>query len=174
MFRSLRSLAAALLLCAGPLAAQNGMAHDSMMSTTHDSEMVPAPDSGMKMMDHGRMMEHGMMMLPHGEFTGANQHVVTGTYQVTEKDGKRFLALGQDFSLDHAPDPYIVLSGTGMESGDRTVNLGRLKRQKGVSIFEIPSGVELAGYTEVVVWCKKFNVTLGHAALASAPTMMPN
>ena len=99
---------------------------------------------------------------------------MTGTYQVAEKDGKHFLMLGADFSLDGAPDPYIVLTGSGMGSGERTLNLGKLKHKAGASTFEIPAGMELGNYSQVIVWCKKFNVTLGQAALAAGPAMMHN
>jgi len=184
MFRTPRLLLAGLALAAAPLSAQNGMSHDTTMAMPHDSGMkMMMHDSGMKM-DHDKMMmthdsgmkmmDHGRMTLPHGDFTGANHHKVSGTYQVTEKDGKRYLVLGPDFSLDNAPDPYIVLTGTGMGSGERTLNLGKLKHKNGGSTFEIPGGQELSGYDQVIVWCKKFNVVLGQATLAAAPSMMQN
>ncbi len=124
-------------------------------------------------MDHGMMMDHPMMA-PHGMFAGAHDHKVGGNYSIIEKDGKQVLMLGEDFSLDGAPDPYIVLSGNDMGSGDGTLNLGRLRTRKGPVTFALPAGTDLGKYTRVLVWCKKYNVTLGQAELASADKMMHN
>lgn len=124
-------------------------------------------------MDHSMMMEHSMMA-PHGMFAGANKHTVGGGYSIEEKDGKHVLMLAADFSLDGAPDPYIVLSGNDMGSGAGTLNLGRLKTTKGPATFPLPAGTDLTKYSHVVVWCKKYNVTLGQAELAAGDKMMHN
>ena len=161
--RSLSALAWTLLLAA-PLAAQGNMAHDSMMKS--DS-------MGKDKMDHGMMMDHAMME-PHGMFAGAHDHTVSGAFSIVTKDGKQVLMLGDDFTLDGAPDPYIVLSGNEMGSGAGTLNLGRLKTKRGPVAFSLPAGTDLSKYTRVLVWCKKYNVTLGQAELAAADKMMHN
>jgi hypothetical protein len=124
-------------------------------------------------MDHGMLMDQAMMV-PHGMFAGAHDHKVGGGFSVVEKDGKQVLMLGEDFSLDGAPDPYIVLSADEMGSGAGTLNLGRLKTKKGPVAFPLPAGTDLARYSRVLVWCKKYNVTLGQAELAAADKMMHN
>jgi hypothetical protein len=113
-----------------------------------------------------------MMMPPHGGFTGANDHAVSGSYEIAEKDGKLWLMLQDDFSLDKAPDPYIVLSSTGKGSGQGTLNLGALKKQKGASVFEIVGLKDVKGYSQVLVWCKKYNINLGQAPLAAMDDKM--
>ena len=162
MSLSLRAgFAAGLLLAAAalPLAGQDStmMKKDAM---GHE-KMAPA------MMDKG-------MGAPHGMFAGAHDHRVSGGYLISEKDGRQSLQLGPDFVLDGAPDPYIVLSADEMGSGARTLNLGALKRKKGTSTFAIPAGTDLAQYSRVLVWCKKYNVTLGTAELAAGGAMMHN
>jgi hypothetical protein len=82
------------------------------------------------------------------------------------------LMLADDFTLDGAPDPYVVLSADEMGSGSKTLNLGALERKKGASSFAIPAGTDLAQYSHVLIWCKKYNVTLGAAELALAGAMM--
>jgi Electron transfer DM13 len=162
MLRSLRAgFAAGLLLAAAalPLAAQDS-AMTKKDAMGHD-KMAPA------MMDKGRMA-------PHGMFAGAPDHRVSGGYTISEKDGRQSLQLDTDFVLDGAPDPYIVLSADEMGSGAKTLNLGALERQKGTSTFDIPAGTDLARYSRVLVWCKKFNVTLGTAELAAGGAMMHN
>jgi len=75
--------------------------------------------------------------------------------------------LKDDFSLDKAPDPYIVLTSTGKGSGEGTLNLGALKKLKGASVFEIKGAKDVKQYSQVLVWCKKYNVTLGQAPLVA-------
>jgi hypothetical protein len=156
--RSLRPLACALFLAA-PLAAQSTMAHDSMAMKSDSM--------------HGMMMEHAIMQ-PHGMFAGAHDHTVSGSFSVAEKNGKQVLSLGEDFALDGAPDPYVVLSANDMGSGAGTLNLGRLKSKQGPATFTLPAGTDLAKYSRVLIWCKKYNVTLGQAELAAPDKMMHN
>ncbi len=167
MWLSLRAgVAAGLLFAAAtlPLAAQDStMMKKAAMG--HD-KMAPA------MMDHGMMDKE--MVAPHGMFAGQHDHTVRGSYSIVEKDGRQTLTLADDFALDGAPDPYIVLSADEMGAGAKTLNLGALKRKKGASTFAIPAGTDLAQYSHVLVWCRKYNVTLGAADLALAGAMMHN
>lgn len=159
MSHSLRAAAAGLLLAALalPLAAQDStmMKHDMAKE-----EMKEMPG-------------HGMMM-PHGMFAGMHDHTVKGAVELGEKDGKAVLRLGSDFSLDGAPDPYVVLTSSGMGSGAGTLNLGRLRHKQGAAEYAIPAGTDLKRYTQAIIWCKKYNVTLGQADLAAGDLMMHN
>jgi hypothetical protein len=74
--------------------------------------------------------------------------------------------------LDKAPDPYVVLSGNDKGSGAETLNLGVLSSRKGASQYAIPGGTDLSRYRTVLIWCKRYNVTLGRADLAAAGAMM--
>jgi hypothetical protein len=134
-------------------------------------------------MDHGKMDKgmtgNGMMMkaermAPHGMFEGANRHTVSGGYRVVTEGKKRSLVLDADFRLDEAPDAYIVLSRDGMGSGEGTLTLGRLRRKQGTSSFDIPADADLSTFRAVVVWSKKYDLTLGQAELAAAGPMMHN
>jgi hypothetical protein len=140
---------------------------------------LQAQDSTMMMkQDSATMVHHEMMMTPmggqHGRFAGAHDHQVSGSFSVTEQDGRQVLTLGKDFSLDGAPDPYIVLSANEMGSGAGTLNLGPLKSKRGSASFALPAGTDLAKYSRVLVWCRKYNVTLGEADLAATDKMMHN
>jgi len=45
------------------------------------------------------------------------------------------------------------------------VDLGRLKAFKGSQNFEIPAGVDIARYGNVVIWCEQFGVLISPAPL---------
>lgn len=149
----------AVLCVTQPLAAQadsaKAMAHDAM---GHDA------------MGHDAMA----MAMPksyHGSFTGVGNHNVSGGFAVVTENGKQVLRLTQDFSLDRVPDPYVVLSRTaGVDQ--QSVYLGRVRNFSGVATFAIPARTDLASFSHVVIWCKKFKVGLADAPLTAGDGMM--
>ena len=142
----------AVLCCTRPLAAQA----DSTKAMAHDA------------MGHDAM---AMSKSPRGSFTGVGNHNVSGGFEVVTENSKQLLRFTRDFSLSKAPDAYVVLSRTaGVD--EQSVYLGRLKRFSGVATFAIPAGTDLASFSHVVIWCKKFKVTLADAPLAPGEGMM--
>ena len=115
-----------------------------------------------------------MSMEPHGTFAGANKHSVSGSYHVTTAGGGKAVELGSDFVLDGAPDPYVVLSPTDKGDASGAINLGRLRKPKGQQSYAIPAGTDLGAFTHVVIYCKKYNVTLGQSDLAGASMKHPD
>ena len=47
------------------------------------------------------------------------------------------------------------------------MSLGRLKGNQGDQNYEVPAGVDLDGFSSVVVWCDRFNSAFGAAALSA-------
>lgn len=129
-----------------------------------------AKDSAMA---HDGMAQDGlaMAMAPHGAFSGIDGHKAQGAFDITTANGKSQLHLGKDFSVDKGPDVYVVL-GRGEKGGPTGLSLGKLKKFSGEQTLAIPAGTDLSGYTHVVLWCKKYDATMGAAPLASADAMM--
>lgn len=100
-----------------------------------------------------------------GQFTGAGNHVVTGGVEVVEVEGAYFIRLGDDFSLDDAPDPKV---GLGQDGYDPSTKAGDLVAFTGASSYQVPTGVDVQDYNEVHVWCERFSVPLGVASLVVA------
>ena len=73
----------------------------------------------------------------------------------------------EDLDTDNGPDLKVVLSTgpDGYVGGDGAVSLGTLKGNKGSQNYEIPADVDLSALRSVVIWCKRFNVDFGVAAL---------
>ncbi len=142
----------AVLLISRPLAAQadsaKAMARDAM---THDAV--------------------AMAKSLHGTFTSVGNHKVSGGFEVGTENGKQVLRFTQDFSLSKAPDPYVVLSHTA-EVDQQSLYVGRVKSFSGVATFSIPVGTDLASFSHVLIWCKKFKVGLADAPLESGEGMM--
>jgi electron transfer DM13 len=140
-------------LCAAPLAAQqtDAMGKDAM-----------AKDA---------MAKDAMAMAPHGTFSGAEGHKAKGSYEVVTSNGKSQLKLGKDFSLERGPDVYVVLSPSERVPAQGALYLGRLTRFSGEQSFAVPDGTDLGDYSYVVLWCKKYSVPMGTAALGGGAMM---
>lgn len=169
-------LLALLTLGAGaPLAAQQDqMQHEGMQHGEMQHEGMKHDGMGMgqdAMGKDGMAMDHGVAMLPHGTFAPSGGHRAAGSFAFATEGGRTVLKLGSDFSVEGAPDLYVVLSaGDGASPG--AVSLGKISRFSGAQTFEVPSGTRLQDFGYVVLWTRKDNVALGAASLAGGGGMM--
>lgn len=99
-----------------------------------------------------------------GTFTGASNHVTTGGVTVVKNsDGTATVTLGTDFFLDGAPDPRVGFGKNG-KYVDGT-DVGLLKSNTGQQSFVVPASINVDDFNEVYIWCLKFAVPLGVAAV---------
>lgn len=91
-------------------------------------------------------------------------------------DGSRTLRL-EDLDTSNGPDLRVWLSDAPVKEGvagwsvfddGKHVSLGRLKGNKGDQNYGIPADVNLADYRSVTIWCDRFDVSFGAAALTAA------
>lgn len=98
-------------------------------------------------------------------------HPASGT-AVVLSDGAQTFVRFENFETDNGPDLFVYLSrGTTAEGpegsfDDDFVNLGALKGNIGDQNYEIPPDVDIADYSTVVIWCRRFSVAFGAADLA--------
>ena len=98
-----------------------------------------------------------------GKFTGASDHITTGSVSVVNDGGVFKVVLGGNFTLDGAPDPKVGFGTDGKY--DDASDLGVLKSNTGGQEYTVPGDLDVSGYNEVYIWCKKFSVPLGVAKL---------
>jgi hypothetical protein len=97
-------------------------------------------------------------------------HPASGTALVLT-DGKTTFLRFEEFETDNGPDLYVYLSANvdatspAGQLDDDFVELGRLKGNIGPQNYEIPSGVDLAKYKTVVIWCRRFTTAFGASDL---------
>lgn len=109
--------------------------------------------------------------------TGAfitHEHATSGSVRIVEQpDGSRVLAI-EDLDTSDGPDLRVWLSdqpviegtaGWGVFDDGLWVELGALKGNVGNQVYEIPADVDLSSYTSVSIWCARFAVSFGAAAL---------
>lgn len=112
-------------------------------------------------------------LITEGSFHGV-AHETKGTASIYElPDGKRVLRL-TDFETSNGPDVRVFL-GASQDANDNDtvtsagyVELGSLKGNIGDQNYEIPSGIDLAAYHSVTIWCKRFGVNFGTAPLVAS------
>ena len=111
-------------------------------------------------------------LIATGTFIHANPsdplHYGSGAVEVYEN----LVRLGDDFEVGPGPKfhVYLVPLDDVMPDTDVAksmyVDLGRLRAFKGSQIFEVPSGLDLSKYKNVVIWCEHFGVLISPAKLS--------
>jgi len=87
-------------------------------------------------------------------------------------DGKRTLRL-TEFETSNGPDVHVYLTAAQVEKGSDAIkragfiDLGSMKGNKGDQNYDIPADADLNKYKNVTVWCARFGVNFGQAALAA-------
>ena len=111
------------------------------------------------------------VVLASGSFVDG-EHATSGTALILQlPDGSRFVRL-EGFSTSDGPDVDVALTdqSAGGEWGKyddgRYLSLGDLKGTDGNQNYPIPADVDLTGLTSVVIWCDRFNVAFGSAAVS--------
>ena len=103
----------------------------------------------------------------------SRSHPTQGTAVVLgDGSGQRFLRF-EDFQTDNGPDLDVYLSSAPTDAAaaafdDDFVNLGDLKGNIGAQNYEIPVSVDLNRHSTVVIWCVRFAVVFGVAALTAS------
>ncbi len=68
--------------------------------------------------------------------------------------------------VDPVPDGRVYLAKDGdFKNG---IELGKLEQFSGQVQYKIPADVNLKNFNGVVIWCKKFDVEIGHASFEMA------
>jgi hypothetical protein len=122
-------------------------------------------------------IEQGPMAITKGNFKSL-AHETKGTASIYQlADGKRTLRL-TEFETSNGPDVHVYLTAGEVEKGGEAIkavgfiDLGSMKGNKGDQNYDIPADADLNRYKNVTIWCARFSVNFGEAALA-APAPMP-
>ncbi|RZS29478.1 electron transfer DM13 [Herbihabitans rhizosphaerae] len=112
----------------------------------------------------------GPAVLAGGDFV-SGEHDTKGRARVLRlSDGSRVLRL-ENFSTSDGPDVHVWLSDAasggpwGAYDDGRYVRLGKMKATDGNQNYSIPADANIQGLRSVVIWCDRFNVAFGSAAL---------
>ena len=110
------------------------------------------------------------VVLVQGQFKSI-AHETRGTAAVYRlADGSRVLRL-TEFVTSNGPDVRVYLVAAADARDDETVKkagfveLGKLKGTDGDQNYDVPADIDLSKYRAVTIWCRRFSVNFGTAAL---------
>lgn len=98
-----------------------------------------------------------------GVFRDSADIQTSGTVLVITDGEKQYLRL-ENFKTQRGPDLFVYVTQPNRPAGEGK-SLGTLKGNMGNQNYEIPSDVDIAQYTEVVIWCRAFDHDFGYATL---------
>jgi len=108
--------------------------------------------------------------LASGRFRSLEHHTAGRALLVRLADGTVILRFE---SLDtlNGPDLHVYLSevpagGDARAYGERFVDVGKLKGNRGNQNYRLPPNVDFSRYRSAVIWCKRFTVGFGVAPLS--------
>ena len=153
-----RAVAVVVLIIAG--AAWYAFRPERLLINQRVNEQFPAASAA----------NYATTKLASGQFhSGAHETKGTATvYQLG--DGKKTLRL-TDFHTSNGPDVhvYLVAAEDAKDNGTVTragfVELGPLKGNIGDQNYALGNDLDLTKYRAVSIWCKRFSVNFGAAAL---------
>ncbi|WP_374115609.1 DM13 domain-containing protein [Streptomyces sp. NK15101] len=116
----------------------------------------------------------GPATVAQGTFV-SHEHTTTGTVKIVRlADGTHTLRL-EGLDTSNGPDLRVWLSDAPVKEGKagwdvfddgKYVNLAKLKGNKGDQNYPLPAGFDWSTYPSVSIWCDRFDVSFGAAALA--------
>lgn len=110
--------------------------------------------------------------LATGLFKGADSfHKGSGKATIIDLDGEKRILRLEDFSVTNGPDLRVYLSShSSPSSGNEvtkgaSVELSKLKGNKGNQNYNIPDDIDIDDFGSVVIYCKPFRVVFATATL---------
>jgi len=104
-----------------------------------------------------------------GTFHGSDEfHFGEGTARLIETAPGEFVVRLERFSVRNGPDLYVYLSPDRSGYATGSVELGRLKADRGNQKYAVPAGAitDPSRAASVVIWCKQFSHLFATAPLA--------
>jgi hypothetical protein len=118
----------------------------------------------------------GVQLLAQGSFV-SHEHQTSGTVQLVQlPNGRRQLIL-RNLSTSDGPDVWVWLSDQPVKpdratwssfTSGRYVAVAPLKGNRGNQVYDIPASADLTTLHSVALWCRRFSVSFGAAALVPA------
>jgi electron transfer DM13 len=98
------------------------------------------------------------------------EHRTTGSARVLRLSNGSNLLRIEDLDTSNGPDLRVYLSELPSnlgwrDYGERYIELGALKGNRGDQNYRIPAGTDLSKYKSLVIWCVRFKVGFGVAPL---------
>ncbi len=131
-----------------------------LATTTVVDEALPGLPAAVTMIAEGELISH--------------EHPTTGLVRlVRDTDGSTVVRI-ERLDTSDGPDLHVLISDAPVLPGrdgwhvfddGRHVDLGALRGNQGNANYRVPAGVDVTGLNSVSIWCDRFDVSFGAAAL---------
>ena len=175
LFQPWRLFTSSTLVEAAPTASQGAGAGPTATSATSAPATAAPSASPSEPEPAAPTAPAGPRVLAEGAII-SHEHASSGSVRVLElADGSRVLRF-EGLDTSDGPDLRVWLTDAPVLEGSagwhvfddgRYLDLGELKANRGDQNYPIPPGADLAEYTSVSVWCRRFAVSFGAASLAA-------
>ena len=94
----------------------------------------------------------------------SDKHMIQGDVTIAEQNGKPYLFLQSDFRVTPGPDLRVVLRDS--KGRNPMIIVAPLQATEGSQYYDLPVSADmLPMYDQVVIYCAKFHVDFGVAAI---------
>ncbi|MFD7256294.1 DM13 domain-containing protein [Streptomyces sp. NPDC059874] len=139
---------------------------DTVNEAVPSVSAAPTPDAQATPAAEPRTVAQGTLI--------SHEHTTTGTVKLLRlPDGSHVLRL-ENLDTSNGPDLRVWLTDAPVIEGrdgwhvfddGKYVSLGALKGNKGDQNYPVPADVNVADYRSLAIWCDRFDVSFGAAAL---------
>jgi hypothetical protein len=140
------------------------------INRTVNEPLLAAASSGAMPAGQGMADAPAFPTLRRGRFR-SGAHETTGRAAVYDLGGGKQVLRLTEFSTSNGPDVHVYLVAASDVTTDDdvkradVVDLGVIKGNRGDQNYELPVAIDLSKYESVSIWCKRFRVNFGSAAL---------
>jgi Electron transfer DM13. len=113
-------------------------------------------------------MSNASTTLQGGDKWVKKTYKISGQWDIQNKDGKQYVAFGDDFKTSRGPDVKVFLSQKRIEDIDKRESvdkeglyLGLISDFSGAQSYLIPDGTDLDKYQSIVLHCEAYSVVWG-------------
>jgi hypothetical protein len=103
-----------------------------------------------------------------GMLEGRSGHTAGGIVRLLREGERWTVEFGDDFFLDGAPAPSVGFGDGAWRAETRFVELEKRRRLTGARRLTLPAALDPSGFTQLWLWCDRFDVPLGVAELRRA------
>lgn len=140
-----------------------------------DERIAEKDDSPLSSEDAGESADviESPKVFAEGRFI-THEHATTGAVKILQySDGSRILRI-ENLNTSNGPKLEVWLTDAPVIEGldgwrvfddGKFINLGALKGNIGSQNYSIPSELDLDDYSSISIWCERFSVSFGAAAL---------
>ncbi|QNP68348.1 DM13 domain-containing protein [Streptomyces roseirectus] len=118
----------------------------------------------------------GPRTLAGGELI-SHEHATSGTVKLVRLDDGSHVVRLENLDTSNGPDLRVWLTDAPVKEGragwhvfddGAHISLGKLKGNKGSQNYTVPADADLSRYSSVSIWCDRFDVSFGAAALVAS------